>query len=257
MAQNSRFWVTSATPTGDQQASYSGADFADVWRAMGEGVISGHSLPALDGELACSAGGANTVNVADGAAIVDGIYFESTAVENVNVPSAIGEGNTRIDRIVVRANWSSYEAKITRIAGTDAATPSAPAITQTTETTYDLPLCQVLVDTSGNVTVTDERDWFMPITDARIYSGRVVNNGTPIKLPSGWSSTKTETGKYKVTHNFGSGNYTVIITPLGEKFAAWNSKIANSFDVYMYSYDPISQDIVNSDGTFDFIVIRD
>jgi len=165
VSQASRFWATSGTPSGDQQASYSGADFADVWRAMGEGVISGHSLPALDGELACSGGGLNTVNVADGAAIVDGIYFESTAVENVNVPSAVGSGNTRIDRIVVRITWASYEAKITRIAGTDAASPSAPAITQTTETTYDIKLCQVLVDTSGNVTVTDERTFLAPQVD--------------------------------------------------------------------------------------------
>jgi hypothetical protein len=287
MAQTSRFWTTNATPSGDQQASYSGADFADVWRAMGEGVISGHSLPALDGELACSDGGANTVDVADGAAIVDGIYFESTAVENVNVPSAVGAGNTRIDRIVVRVTWASYDAAITRIAGTDAASPAAPAITQTSESTYDLPLCQVLVDTSGNVTVTDERDWFAPQTDdvtlevdqtsgdlqvkdagidtaqlaadavttakivdanvteakigagavttakiadanvtpaktsfldmmaedAQIYIGVIGSDGVSIKLPTGWSCSRTSApGEYRLTHNLGKLTYVFVAT---------------------------------------------
>jgi hypothetical protein len=46
---------------------------------------------------------------------------------------------------------------ITRIAGTDAASPTAPAITQTPGTTYDIMLYQALVNTGGTVTLTDER----------------------------------------------------------------------------------------------------
>jgi hypothetical protein len=162
MATKSFFWTTNAAGSGDQQASYSQADLAEMFRGLGEGVIANH--PELDA-LACSDGGANTVDVDTGMAIVDGVGFISSAVENVNIPSASGGGNTRIDRIVVRVDWASFEATIYRIAGTDAASPIAPAITQTSETTYDLMLCQVLVDTSGNVTVTDERVWAAPKVD--------------------------------------------------------------------------------------------
>lgn len=274
MAQNSRFWVTSATPTGDQQASYSGADFADVWRAMGEGVISGHSLPALDGELACSAGGANTVNVADGAAIVDGIYFESTAVENVNVPSAIGEGNTRIDRIVVRVDWASYEAKITRIAGTDAAAPSAPAITQTTETTYDLPLCQVLVDTSGNVTVTDERTFLAPqVDDSTIevdsngdlsltstVEGKLVTNGDLHNHVGGdggeiiLASLSPALQSLLVTggnsHDHVGGDGATLPTGAYGNGTVTNAKLADPYDYYLVQAALDSYELVVEDGLF-------
>ena len=47
--------------------------------------------------------------------------------------------------------------RLTRIAGIDAGAPVAPAITQVTGVTYDILLCQVLVDTAGTVAVTDER----------------------------------------------------------------------------------------------------
>jgi hypothetical protein len=56
-------------------------------------------------------------------------------------------------------SWASFQAVITRIAGTDAASPTAPAITQTPGTTFDIKLYQALVDTAGTVTLTDERDW--------------------------------------------------------------------------------------------------
>jgi hypothetical protein len=156
LSTKSFFWTTNAAGSGDQQASYSQADLAEMFRGLGEGVIANH--PELDA-LECSDGGANTVDVDTGMAIVDGVGFISSAVENVNVPSASGGGNTRIDRIVVRVDWASFEATIHRIAGTDAGSPTPPAITQTSETTYDLMLCQALVDTSGNVTVTDEREY--------------------------------------------------------------------------------------------------
>jgi hypothetical protein len=156
LSTKSFFWTTNAAGSGDQQASYSQADLAEMFRGLGEGVIPNH--PELDA-LECSDGGANTVDVDTGMAIVDGVGFINSAVENVNVPSASGGGNTRIDRIVVRVDWASFEATIHRIAGTDAGSPTPPAITQTSETTYDLMLCQALVDTSGNVTVTDEREY--------------------------------------------------------------------------------------------------
>jgi hypothetical protein len=83
----------------------------------------------------------------------------------VNIPSAVGGGNTRIDRIVLRASWASFVVRIVRIAGTDAASPTAPAITQTSGTTYDVMLYQALVNTSGTVTLTDEQVWALVATD--------------------------------------------------------------------------------------------
>jgi hypothetical protein len=239
---------------------------------MGEGVISGHSLPALDGELKCSAGGVSTVNVADGAAIVDGIYFESTAVENVNVPATVGVGNTRIDRIVVRVTWASYDATITRIAGTDAATPSAPAITQTSETVYDLPLCQVLVDTSGNITVTDERTFLAPQVDdstievdsngdlqvraagintTQLAAGAVTNAKLGIDAVQTTNIkdnnvTESKINNYAVTKSK-LGGLAVDSSKIVDK-AVTNAKLADPYDYYLVQAALDSYGLIIEDG---------
>jgi hypothetical protein len=165
MAEFSYLWTTNAAGAGDQVASYTQAQLAEVWRITGacggfEGVA-----PYYLNELECTDGGANTVDVDTGGAIVDGKPYLNDTSEGINIPSAVGGGNTRIDRLVLRATWASFEVRITRIAGTDAAVPVAPAITQTSGTTYDIQLCQVLVDTAGAVTVTDERVWSSPHVD--------------------------------------------------------------------------------------------
>jgi hypothetical protein len=159
MAENSGFWSTNAAGSGDQQASYSQADFSDAYRILSAcASFEGVAVNFLN-ELECTDGGFETVDVDTGGAMVDGKWFLNDASQSVTIPSAVGVGNTRIDRIVARADWANFNVSVYRIAGTDAASPTAPAVTQTSETTYDIKLCQVLVDTSGNVSVTDEREW--------------------------------------------------------------------------------------------------
>ncbi len=162
MAELSGHWTTTAGGTGHQQTSYTQAQLSTAYRVLAgaagyEGVVYG-----LGSTLACTANGANTVRVATGGAMVDGKWYYNDANLDVNIPSAVGAGNTRIDRIVLRANWAGYKVAVTRIAGTDAGSPTAPAITQTSGTTYDIMLCRVLVTTAGTVTVTDERVYALP-----------------------------------------------------------------------------------------------
>jgi hypothetical protein len=157
MSEFSYWWTTSGTPSGDQVASYTQAHLARIAAVLAacsgfEGVAPGY-LNSLAGTVT----GANTVQINTGGAVVDGKVYDSDSAVNVNIPSASGGGNTRIDRIVLRVSWSAFTVRITRIAGTDAASPAAPAITQTSGTTYDITLYQALVNTSGTVTLTDER----------------------------------------------------------------------------------------------------
>jgi hypothetical protein len=58
--------------------------------------------------------GANTVSISTGGAMVDGHWYYNDAAVSVNIPSAVGSGNTRIDRIVIRCTWASYKAEIVR-----------------------------------------------------------------------------------------------------------------------------------------------
>jgi hypothetical protein len=156
MAELSGFWTTGGT-AGDQQSSYTQAHWSIASSIMADCAGFEGVAPRFLNVLFPSANGANTVAVDTGGAIVDGKWYYNDASQDVNVPSAVGGGNTRIDRIVLRADWANFNVSLTRIAGTDAVSPTAPAITQTSGTTYDIKICKVLVNTGGTVTVTDER----------------------------------------------------------------------------------------------------
>lgn len=193
MTESSFLWTTNGTGDGDA-GGYTQVDTSLMMQIIA--ACCGHEgvAPGFWNELACAAGGANTVNVATGGALVDGKPYANNAPVAVNVPSAVGAGNTRIDRIVLRANWAAQTVRITRLAGVDAASPVAPTITQTSGTTYDVQLCRVLVDTSGAVTVTDERAWAAvgtsgiadeAVTGAKLGPGAVTGG----RIASGTVST--------------------------------------------------------------------
>ena len=114
-----------------------------------EGVLYG-----IGNNLAVT-GAASPVAVNTGSALVYGIWYENDASANVTIPTPAS--NPRIDRVVLRASWSAQTVRITRIAGTEAASPTAPALTQTANTTWDIPLYQVRITTGGAITLTDER----------------------------------------------------------------------------------------------------
>lgn len=156
MAELSGHWTTTAGGTGHQQTSYTQAQLSTAYKVIaGCGNYEG-VCPGLGNMLICAANGANTVSVGTGGAVVDGKWYYNDASLDVNIPSASGAGNTRIDRIVLRANWAGYEVAVTRIAGTDAASPSVPSLTRTSGTTYDIHLARVTVNTAGAVTVIYE-----------------------------------------------------------------------------------------------------
>ena len=156
MTQLSGYWTTGGS-TGHQQVSYSQALTASATEiTAGCSKFEGIANSYKNG-LAGTVTGANTVSINTGGAVVDGKWYYNDAALSVNIPSAVGAGNTRIDKIVLRCNWSAFQVTIYRIAGTDAATPSAPAISSVHGSVYDIELYDALVNTSGTVTLTDKR----------------------------------------------------------------------------------------------------
>lgn len=75
--------------------------------------------------------------------------------------------------------------------------------------------------------------------------------GTP--FPSGWSVSHTATGRYTVTHNFGTTNYAVIVNPVVSIAKVWavESKNSNNFVVRI-----ANTSFTLEDNAFDFMVIR-
>jgi len=183
MTEKSWLWTTGGA--GDGASTYTRSDWGKAFKIVASCRASEGVVPNFLNELVGSVPSANTARIGTGAALVDGKPYENSAPVDVTIPSAVGAGNTRIDRIVLRANWTAQTVRITRIAGTDAVSPTAPAITQTSETTYDIMLYRALVTTAGVVTLTDERV-MADLATGEISSTMIADNAIiAAKIPAG------------------------------------------------------------------------
>lgn len=191
MAENSFFWNTDGTGDGDN-AGITQAQMIEIWRGLFAGNrtnLGGVRYGYLNG-LAVS-GTSSPVSVASGLGVVYGFVYVNSAAVNVTVPTP--SANPRIDRIVLRANWATATVRITRIAGTEAGSPSAPALTQSAGTTWDVPLARVQITTGGVITVTDDRVYVGTslLTDLVNVSAGSPSNGdllTYVTANSRWES---------------------------------------------------------------------
>ena len=175
MTQWSARWTTTTGATGDAQTSYTQANDSVINKILAgcsnyEGVAPGY-LNAL----AITTTGANVVQIDTGAAVLDGKVYLNDAASTLGVASAVGGGNTRIDRVVLRADWAGTDIALALLGGTDGAIPTVPDLAATPGTTYDLPLAQVLVGVAGVSSITDERTLAYP------YSA----SGTAVLVKSG------------------------------------------------------------------------
>jgi hypothetical protein len=215
MSELSGLWTTTAgAPTGDQQVSYTQAQWSTILKIAGACMGSEGVAADYLNELAGTVTGANTVSINTGGAMVDGKWYENGAAVSVTVPSAVGGGNTRKDRIVLRCSWAGYAERITLLPGVDAASPTAPAITQTSGTTYDIPLYIATVTTAGTVTLTDERGFALintaeladaAVTLAKMAADSVDDTKAGNRVPA---LTRRQGGSATVWKTQGTTNYT-------------------------------------------------
>ena len=94
-------------------------------------------------------------HVAAGFACVYGFMYENTAAVDFDVVSPTGD--TRIDRIVLRASWSAQTVRLAVLTGEEGG--AAPSLTQVASTTWEIPLAQASVTTGGAITLTDQREY--------------------------------------------------------------------------------------------------
>lgn len=176
MTELSWFWAGSST--GDA-ASVTDDDFSDFIRyiMLQDRAAQGPVLELLNG--AEVTGTTSPVSVDTGYALVDGKPWRASASVDVAIPTP--STNPRIDRVVLRKDFSGQTIRVTRIAGTEAASPSAPALTQSDGTTWDVPLAQVYITTGGVITVTDEREFaYSPLSYLFVLlggSGKITAKG--------------------------------------------------------------------------------
>lgn len=128
------------------------------------------------GDLNVTAGTGMQVQVAAGSAIVGGVMVRSTATETLSIDAAAG--SVRIDRVVVRRDFSADTGTIVVKAGTPGS-GNPPALTQTIGGTWEVSLALVTV-APGTVNITSGM-----IADDRPKTGVVVRVGTTAQRPKG------------------------------------------------------------------------
>lgn len=147
------FWDGIATGDATSAPYDAPTEFAGVLLAMmGIRANSGRVF-VTDGSLLVT-GTVTPVSVASGQSIVYGNWYKNTAAVTVVIPTPAGA--TRIDRIVLRKDWSAQTVRITRIAGVEGG--AAPALVQVAGTTWDIPLAQASITTGGVITVVNEQE---------------------------------------------------------------------------------------------------
>lgn len=145
--------------TGDAaSAPYSSDLWASIWgklflRSDNEGILDN-----IDNELIVS-GVSASVRVETGAALVDGSFYENlTNAISILIPTPVSD--PRIDRIVLQKDWAAKTVRITRLEGTENASPTAPSLTQSFGGIWEIPLAQVsAIVGSSVIVVTDEREF--------------------------------------------------------------------------------------------------
>ncbi|MBK9711567.1 MAG: hypothetical protein IPO81_09625 [Kouleothrix sp.] len=157
MAQRSQFWDT-AGAVGDGNDTYSAAQWRemarDLWtpdKSASEGVLAG-----VLAELGVS-GSNSPVTIAAGAALVSGVYYKNDSGLAISVPTPIA--STAKHRVILRANWGSVATVRAALVLGQEGTGSYPALTQQDNSTWEIPLAGVMIDTAGTITLDDQRDF--------------------------------------------------------------------------------------------------
>lgn len=157
MAQTS--WPFQAVDTTETQFSQWARHIASGGRSGVNGIPTGTEL-----KVSANSSGMQ-VFVAAGQAMVRGHFYASTASETL----AIGPANTnpRIDSIVLKLDPSVNTVVLQVVAGTAAASPVAPTLTQTDSAVFQFKLADVRVEanttTIDNSKVTDTRQFILDV----------------------------------------------------------------------------------------------
>ncbi|WP_169008402.1 hypothetical protein [Faecalispora jeddahensis] len=135
---------------------YDAADFAAYFGSL----VSNGVFYAVATSLQATPGNGLAVSVAAGSAWINGYRYENTDALNLPLTTANGS-NPRIDRIVVRLSQVSRNIQLAVVDGTPAATPSAPALTRTSDV-YELGIADVLIPAAATSIAANN------ITDTRL-----------------------------------------------------------------------------------------
>lgn len=184
-----------------QDVNTSETQFSRWARHIGQGVngVPGDNNLKVVGD---SSGMQVKVKVAGGnsQALVRGHMYNSTAEETLTIDPATSL--PRVDYVVLTLDPTANSILLNVVKGTPAATPSAPALTQTDTGIYQYPLAAVQV--AANVTTIDAN----AVSDVRTFIERVWTTGTRPAPFIGLTGYNVTTGRLEVYSGSAWGDVT-------------------------------------------------
>lgn len=213
---------------------YSSADWAAIHKSfLKDGPVMGYQ-----GEMYVkpASPAAMSVKVSLGAAFIQGRYFEVYTSEETVALAAAHATLARIDRIVLRLDYTARTIALAALTGTAAVTPVAPALTQT-GSTWEIELAQVAVAalatsiTAANIAnKINERAMVMNVEmlASTILSGDNVPIGANRIGTAGGSFATVTTepnGRWQLTAT-GASDYSLIRSHSTHFNALYNPKLA-------------------------------
>lgn len=122
---------------------------------MRSGIMGNEDGTITQGKVTAGSG---KVTVSPVFAHVDGTFLD-TLDTNKTTTLTVATPTTypRIDRVVIRADFSARTTSIVLKSGEESSSPVEPTLSRQSGVLYEIPLARVRVETSGSMTVTDER----------------------------------------------------------------------------------------------------
>jgi len=146
MTETSMFWNTN--DVGDGADSGFSASVIAGWMITIFARGSSGILKRVGNELAVS-GAASPLEVDNGYALVDGLFYEnSTALELTVATPAVG---TTGGRVILQADWSAQTVRAAILLNDDG-DADLPDLTQTPGTLYEISLASFQIETDGDIT---------------------------------------------------------------------------------------------------------
>lgn len=148
--------------------------FSQLFRRLQNSGVSG-SPATTDVKVTGDSTGMN-VKVAAGYAIVRGHAYYNSSQVTLTIGTA--SASPRIDSVVLRLDPTANTIVLAVVAGTPAASPVAPTLTQTDEGTYELAIAQVAVGASVSTISAGN------VTDVRPFLGTQFGRWTTATRPT-------------------------------------------------------------------------
>jgi len=195
---------------------------ADVWREYFMRTVLDGVIPGLNNELKVtqSATPAKNVKVSTGSLYIQGAAYQVDPFKTIAIADN-ASGQARIDRIVVRLDYSNQLVEIDVIAGTPAGSPVAPALTQDASM-WELSLARIILfngfTTIVNGSIADERVFSKTVGQASFEDRNDLNqydrdvtvvdsSGNPTAIEYNLTGTSTLAMKRVHSNPDGDGRY--------------------------------------------------